>query len=306
MKRTRVDVIVGAFVLVACAILLWGSIQLGVPKGWAGGGGRKVVARFRDVAGLRERTPVLVAGVRVGEVERLGLDGNTARVTLRIEEDSLRIPIDTLVAVRSQGFLGDKVIELRPGRSTELLEEGGFLTRTRDAPDIDRLVERFGKIVEDVQAVSTTFRNVLGTAEGEESLRQALANVEEVSGDLRRVVKDNEARIDRVISSFETFSSDLEKFTTESSEPLAQVVGNLKEASESLRASFAGVAQVLEKVQRGEGTLGKVVSDEGLYTELDSALAEARSALRELRRAAEETQEQVPATILTTVLGTLF
>lgn len=303
MKSQRAEILVGAFVLGAFAILFWASMQLG---GWSAGGGRRMIARFEDVAGLRERAAVLVAGVPVGRVERLALDGRVARVTLRIEDSALRIPVDTIVAVRSRGFLGDKVVDLSPGESAELIEDGGVITRTRNAPDVDRFVDRLSSIADDVQSVSATFRNVVGTAEGEDSLRQVLANAREISSDLRRAVEENEARLERTIVSFETFSADLAELTQGSREPIEALIADLRHASRSLSGSLDTLAEVFARVERGEGTLGRIVSDEKLYADIDAALAETRAALREVRRAAEETQEQVPATILTTLLGSLF
>jgi hypothetical protein len=66
------------------------------------------------------------------------------------------------------------------------------------------------------------------------------------------------------------------------------------------------LAEVSTRLEQGEGTAGRLLRDEKLYEDLDGAVKEARSALVEVRRAAEETQEQVPATILTTLLGSLF
>jgi phospholipid/cholesterol/gamma-HCH transport system substrate-binding protein len=84
------------------------------------------------------------------------------------------------------------------------------------------------------------------------------------------------------------------------------MVESFREASSRLHVAIDSIAEVSQRLERGEGTAGKLLRDEGLYENLDGAVEEARSALVEVRRAAEETQEQVPATILTTLLGSLF
>jgi phospholipid/cholesterol/gamma-HCH transport system substrate-binding protein len=306
MNRERIDIAVGAFVLAAFTIVMWGSLQLGVLREWTDRGGRTLVARFDDVSGLREQAHVVVAGVPVGRVERLALVGRSATVTLRIEEELLEIPVDTVASIRSKGLLGEKLVELAPGGSDQLLEDGGVLTRTEEAADLDHLVNRLGSVVEDVQRVSATFRNVLGNAGGEESLHEIVANARQVTADLRRVVDENEDRVERILISFETFSDDLTALGERNPDGITDSVTNLQSASANLDTSLEGLARLSERVEGGEGTLGRLLSDEELYAELDSALGEARAALREVRRAAEETQEQVPATILTTVLGSLF
>ena len=140
MKRVQIDVAVGLFVLAAFAILMWGSIQIGALREWTGADGRRFVARFEDVSGLDEEAQVLVAGVPVGRVERLELEGRTARVTLRVESPSVRIPVDSQAAIRSRGLLGEKVVEIVPGESADLLEDGGVFIRTKEAADLDELV----------------------------------------------------------------------------------------------------------------------------------------------------------------------
>lgn len=306
MNRARPEVLVGLFVLAAFGVLMWGSLQLGLLRDLAGENGRRLIARFDDVSGLDEQARVLVAGVKVGYVEALELEGGAARVTLRIEEDSLEVPVDSLVALRSRGLLGERVVEIVPGESDQLLDADGVLTHTREAADIDLFVRRLSRVADDVQAISATFRNVLGTPEGEESLQEVLANTRALTADLRRIVDENEARLERVVISFETFSDDLATLTQENRESVAGLVENFRHASESLNASLDALARLSANLEQGEGTLGRLVASDDLYTDLDATLVEARAALREIRRAAEETQEQVPATILTTLLGSLF
>jgi phospholipid/cholesterol/gamma-HCH transport system substrate-binding protein len=300
------DVAVGLFVLAAFGILMWGSVQIGALRDWVDTDGRKVVVRFQNVAGLDEEAPVMVAGVPIGRVEHLQLEDRVARVVLRIEDPSVRIPSDSIAAIRSRGLLGEKVVEIIPGRSTVLVEGGGVLTRAEEAADIDQLVNRLVGISNDIQEVSTTFRNVLGTAEGEESLREIVGNVRELTGDLRSVVAENEARIDRLVANLESFSNDLALLTSENRDSILELVTNFRDASRRLGEAVDSLQQVAAKVEGGEGTLGKLLTDDKLYTEMDASLGEARAALREVRRAAEEAQEQIPATVLTTLIGSLF
>jgi phospholipid/cholesterol/gamma-HCH transport system substrate-binding protein len=306
MKRAQTDVVVGIFVLVSFAILMWGSVQIGALRDWVDTEGRRVVVRFRNVAGLDEEAQVLIAGVPIGHVDHLQLEDRVARVVLRIEDPSVRIPFDSVAAIRSRGLLGEKVVEIIPGRSNVLLEGGGVLTRSEEAASIDQLVNRLVGISNDIQQVSTTFRNVLGTAEGEESLREIVTNVRELTGDLRSVVAENEARVDRLVANLESFSDDLAFLTEENRDSILELVSNFRDASRKLSGALDSLQQVAAKVEQGEGTIGKLLTDDHLYSEMDASLAEARAALREVRRAAEEAQEQIPATILTTLIGSLF
>jgi phospholipid/cholesterol/gamma-HCH transport system substrate-binding protein len=306
MKRAQVDVAVGVFVLSVFGILMWGSVQLGALREWAGAAGTRISARFQDVSGLDKEAEVLIAGVPIGRVDHLGLEGDVARVTLRLEDPSVRIPVDSMAAIRSRGLLGEKVVEIVPGRAHEVLREGGVITHVEEAADIDRLVNRLAQVSDDIQQVSATFRNVLGNAEGEESVREILTNVRTVSGDLRHLLDENGSRIDRIVENFDSFSTDLASLTDENRQALNELVSNFQGASRKLKSALDSLNRVAARVEQGDGTLGQLVSDDSLLEEVDAALAEARAALRAVRSAAEEAQEQVPATILTTLLGSLF
>ncbi len=306
MRRSQLELLVGLFVLSAFALLMWSTMQIGALTGVFAKEGRMFLARFDNVGGLDIETDVLVAGVPVGKVAKIELLGHDARVSLRIEDPQLRIPIDSVVAIRSRGLLGERVIEILPGRSEQRLVSGGAFTRTRAAVDIDLLIDRVTQVAGDIQEVSATFRNVLGGPDGEEALQEVLSNIRTVSWDLRRLVATNEAGIERIVKNLDSFSSDVAGLTRNNREGIDELVQGLRTASRKLNRTLGSLANLSGKVERGEGTVGQLLVDDALYHELDAALGDARAALREVRRAAEEVQEQIPATILTTIFGSLF
>jgi phospholipid/cholesterol/gamma-HCH transport system substrate-binding protein len=306
VRRAQSDVVVGAFVLCAVGLMLWGTLKVGGSPDWIESDTRAFHARFENVAGLHERTRVAIAGVPVGEVARIDLDGARAMVTLAIERDDIEVPVDSVLAIRSRGLLGEKELELIPGRAETLLEPGGVITRTHSSQSMDRLIDGVTDLAADLNEVSRTFRNVLGGADGEEAVREIVANARAVSSDLRRLVSENEERLVGIALNLESFSSDLRALTEDNADSVRETLEGFRTASLRLNHTLDRVATLSDKVENGEGTLGKLVADEELYDELKGAVADARSALREVRRAAEETQEQVPATILTTLLGSLF
>jgi phospholipid/cholesterol/gamma-HCH transport system substrate-binding protein len=161
-------------------------------------------------------------------------------------------------------------------------------------------------VADDLHGVSTTFRNVLGGAEGEEAVREVLANSRALTGMLRRMVEDNDERIEGIARNLESFSSDMAALSAENRDSLGATVEQFRSASERLGFAIDHLAEVSGRLQRGEGTIGKLLNDDELYENLDGLVTEARAAVIEVRRAAEETQEQIPATILTTLMGSLF
>ena len=181
-----------------------------------------------------------------------------------------------------------------------------MFTRTQAATSIDVLIDRVNALATDFQAVSATFRNVFGSAEGEEALQDMVGNLRTVTADLRDMVETNTDGIDRIVTNLDAFSSDLKDMTASDTGTFRLMIENLHATSQKLNRTLDGLAEISARVERGEGTLGKLLSDEELYEEAKAAIGDVRAALHEVRRAAEETQEQIPATILTTVFGSLF
>ena len=306
VNRNSAEIAVGSFVLGTFFLLMWGTMQIGAFPGLTGPDGRYLSARFDNVAGLDLEADVLIAGVRVGKVDGIELEGHQARVTLRIESDEVMLPVDSVVAIRSRGLLGERVLEIVLGKSAQSLADGGHFTRTQAAADVDLLVDRLTDIAGDIKEVSSTFRNVLGDAEGEEALQEIVTNIRAVSTEMRRVVEQNERGIERIVTNLDSFASDLASLTGENRDRISETIQSMHTASGTLNDALESLASLSARVERGEGTVGKLLVDEGLYEEVDAVIADVRAALREIRRAAEETQEQIPATILTTIFGSLF
>lgn len=135
------DGIVGLFVLAGLAAVGWLSLQIGGLG--AGPGGLVLMASFDEIGGLKPRAPVVIGGVRVGQVSSIGLDEDLrARVTLEVDE-GLELPVDTSAAIRTQGLLGDQLIALVPGAEEEMLRSGETLSFTESAINIERLIGAF-------------------------------------------------------------------------------------------------------------------------------------------------------------------
>lgn len=134
------DLIVGLFVVGGLAAVGFLSLRIGGAS-YAGPGGRIVYAYFDEVGGLSDRAPVVIGGVKVGQVVAIDLDPQDyrARVTLDVDA-SLELPEDTAAGILTQGVLGDKLVELQPGGADELLTDGGTIAHTQSAVVLERLL----------------------------------------------------------------------------------------------------------------------------------------------------------------------
>ena len=143
MKRGTLEAVVGLFMIAGFAALAYLALQLGEVPIFSRGNTFLLEAEFNNVAGIKEGASVQVAGVVVGSVEdiRLG-DDQYAVLTMRLD-NFVKVPVDSIASVKSQGIIGDKYIQLSLGGDQDVLAEGGVITETESAIDIESLISKF-------------------------------------------------------------------------------------------------------------------------------------------------------------------
>ena len=141
------DFIVGLFVLVGLAALAYLTFQVGglsykVP------GGFELYASFDDIGGLKERAPISISGVKVGQVTSVELD-DLLRARVKLDLDpNLELPVDSAARILTSGLLGDQFVALEPGAEEDMLQPGDEIEFTESALSIERLI---GKFVNDAE-----------------------------------------------------------------------------------------------------------------------------------------------------------
>ncbi len=143
MKKYSQETVVGIFVLIGILCVAYLTIKLGKME-LLGGDYYHVSASFDNVAGLKPDSSVQMAGVEIGRVESIVLDTKdyVAVVKMKIKKN---VPIqeDAIASVKTSGLIGDKYISIQPGGSEELLGEGGVITDTESAIDIESLISKY-------------------------------------------------------------------------------------------------------------------------------------------------------------------
>ena len=145
MNQTKLEISVGAFVIVGLAAIAYLALKIGAGL-LVGADTYLVTARFNNISGLSAGGKVAIAGVTIGSVDTVQLDTNdySAIVTLRVRED-VRLPLDSIVAVRTNGLLGDKFLAIQPGADEEMVsvDGKGKLIETVSAIELESLIEKF-------------------------------------------------------------------------------------------------------------------------------------------------------------------
>lgn len=136
------DLLVGLFVLAGLGAIAYLSTTVG-GLSYSGPGGLPVYATFDELGGLKLRSPVVLSGVKIGQVTGISL-GKSLRARVDLELDStLELPTDTSASIVTAGLLGDRYINLKAGGETELLKPGDEIAFTESAVILESLLGRF-------------------------------------------------------------------------------------------------------------------------------------------------------------------
>lgn len=150
MKQTKLEFLVGVFVLLGLAAVAYLTIKLGAGS-LLGGDTYALEARFTNISGLNTGSNVVVAGVNVGRVESIRMDPSeyTAIVTFRVMS-GLKLPTDSMASIKTTGLIGDKYVALSPGADETYLEPGARITMTESSVDLESLIGKvaFGSVSE--------------------------------------------------------------------------------------------------------------------------------------------------------------
>ncbi len=141
----KVELTSGVFLLLGIAAMLWLATEATNYGMQVGDDTYSVSARFGNVADLKPKSPVKIAGVTVGQVENISLDPITfeAIVNMKIDQRFADIPSDTSAAILTSGVLGDRYIGLQPGGAMEPLTDGDQIFITQSAVVLENLISKF-------------------------------------------------------------------------------------------------------------------------------------------------------------------
>jgi phospholipid/cholesterol/gamma-HCH transport system substrate-binding protein len=279
MAKLSAEAKVGLLVIVGSVVLVFmtfavGKYQFGEKKGYI------LEAVFDSVAGLDTQASVRMAGVKIGIVETVELDDSRAKVILRINPD-VHIQRGTEAMIKTMGLLGEKYVEFVPGKTTQLRKmppeasayygKGERVQATISPSDVDKLVNQLSSISDDIKQVTASLSQVFGSERGTRSmedilhdLRETMANIKDFSSTLQTDGSELVVRINELVAK-------LDGVVGENRDNLKVTMENIKEASKSAELALASLENTSRKIERGEGTIGKLVNDESMYNNIDSA-----------------------------------
>lgn len=263
---------------------------------------------IEDASGIVAKTQVKTSGVVIGKVLAVRLDGNQSRIDFSVYSD-IKIPVGSEVVIREKGLLGDVFLEvIRAEDKGDHLETGAFIPPAQDQVSISKLITIANTIGKDIKKITSSFADVVGGEEGKENIGSIVTDVREVASLLRGILSENRGELKTIVSNFEKASTSFDDIMSGKKESFAKIVDNIKDVSEALKETLkddnrqkidrilasldeavGDIKAIAQKINSGEGTLGRLVNDETMIAEVEGAVKD----IRELVSPAKKMQVEV-------------
>ena len=145
MNTRKTEILVGLFIAAGLAALFMLAMKVSNLNIYNNDAGYEIIANFENVSGLKVKSPVTMAGVRIGRVSDISFDGERfeAIVKIRIESQYNTLPKDTSASIYTAGLLGEKYIGLEAGGDEESLQDKDKLKLTQSSLVLEKLISRF-------------------------------------------------------------------------------------------------------------------------------------------------------------------
>ncbi len=273
----------GTFLIMGLFLFIVGDMST-----WFRKGGYELNAYFKSATGLERQAVVRMAGVKIGYVKDIRLADRKAQVVMSIFA-RLKVPLDSRAALASLGFIGEKYIEITPSDKPDFFGPGGVLETTAPV-SFDQIGAVALSIGDDIKELSKSLNEITGE-ESRADLRETLRNLNGLTGSLKEFVAENRQDLRTGIEGVARASRDLDEQIGTVSKNLDRTIDAIRGLAEEnrgavksdiekvgvvlddLKESVRILRQSLEKIDKGEGTVGKLVQDPELYETAKTTLA---------------------------------
>ncbi len=298
MRRITTEVKVGIFALIVMGILSLMTFWVG-GLSWLKKPGYRVYVYFNNVSGLETKSKIRVAGVEAGYIEAISLVGGKAKLTLRVNK-GVTLYSDADAGISSMGLLGEKYLELKPGSTPPVLKDGGAITGAIPSVDMDQLFRKLSSLSDSLSKIAGKVNEILAP-EQINALKSAINNVKTITDNVNNAVVQDNAKVRTALDNVNSLIATLNGTAKQNSKNITELIANLKDLSRTLDEEAPGVlsnirdtsteikklvaqsrpgienivnstSRITSNLREGKGTLGKLLTDQTLYNNLNSSV----------------------------------
>ncbi len=231
--------------------------------------------------GLLVKAPIKVAGVEIGEIGRVTLEGDHAVLDLSIRVEN-GIPTDSFAEIRSQSLLtGEKyiIVDLGTDGGMKPTDGTGYIELKDKPADFEKITKNVETISDDLKEITASLRAVTDNDDNREALEATLQNIQALSDELNRLAERNAHDIDAIVESTKRLTDTLDGMATDTRGDVKEEMEKLKAATDALQKTTDDVRSVTHKIDSGEGTIGALVNDRTTVDLLNETIGNANGVI---------------------------
>ena len=295
-------------------------------------GGYKINASFKTAQELKRGDFVKMAGVEIGRVEDVELENGRAKITMKIQR-RYEIKTDAKAVIKFTGLMGQNFLAIEGGSANAPAIQSGSLD-TVEQPDLSALMSKLEGVAGGIENLTKSFSTdnlstLLGPVtdfmkRNSDNLSMVIANTKLVSdniaqgrGTVGKLIMDDALynAAYSTVTNLQSAGADIKNLTSEADVMIGQVrnlVDGINQGKGTLgkltkdealytetTLAMTNLREILQKMNRGEGTVGKLIND-------DSFLKNAKLSLQKLDKATDSLEDQGPLSVLGLAIGSLF
>jgi phospholipid/cholesterol/gamma-HCH transport system substrate-binding protein len=284
----------GTFFILAAFIFVAGDMST-----WFQKSGYELSVLFSSATGLEKHAAARLAGVKIGYVKDIRLDERKARVVMAIWP-RYKVPRGSRAALASLGITGERYIDISPSDRPDFMQPGETL-EAKASVGFDQIGELAASVGDDLKGVSQSIREMTNE-EARQNLSAVLTNLNAFTGELSQFMASNRSGLEAGIQSAsqaakgfdeklgdisrnlnETIST-VRRIADDNEESIKTNLQKLEEVLNGLQESVRILQNSLEKIEKGEGTVGKLVQDPKLYDDARETLGRVNKTMEPLGR----------------------
>jgi len=266
-----------------------------------------------NASGVIEKTQVKTNGVSIGKVKTIKLLADVIRLEFDIDADVF-IPKGSTIQIKTRGLLGDVFLEIRRSGRSEELEVESYIPMDTDHIDMAKLINLTGSIAEDIKYISGHFSKMFKESNISIFIKNFFINIEKITRKINIILYENEKNILLITQNLQLSTRDFGKIIQQERENFHQLVLYTKHAAEefqklggrlnttfdkkkiekffqSFDASMRDIQIISrnmrfisERIESGQGSLGKIVNDTKITDEIQSTLKNVREMLSSVNK----------------------
>lgn len=304
--KVGIFVILGFF-MVALTTTVFGNLDFNSKEG------KTVYFRLNDATGIREGTPIMYKGIKVGEVQDVTMKNNEI-ISKVIVYHEFEIPDNVRFNVKQSGFVGQKYVEFEADptiQSKSPLQNNYEYDGRQNSANMDAVMAKLNDVAAEMTTLLKSFNEVITTDESKNALQDSISNLKDITESVKNIVATNDKNIQEVIDNAKNMTDMIERIIAKNENQLNSSISNIAEISETLKAFTASVDKLVannqgniddslknlkeitdkvnttmdeietitKDINEGKGTLGLLINDEETKKDVKNVVSKMSSFL---------------------------